>query len=101
MLSCVTFGAGLIAMGPYLGKAGMMILLLPTMFAYASLIIGGYRLVFGASGKNSSETLLASLGRVIFGTAWIIFVFAALMGGAYLLFAALESNTGETASVFW
>jgi len=48
-------------------------LLAPALFMYASLIVGGYRLVFGVSSKASPDEIL-SLKRVVFGIAWMLFI---------------------------
>lgn len=59
------------------------ILALPAMFMYASLVVGGYRLVFGASPK-SEDGPLRSLARVAFGVAWIVLIMGSLIGAQIL-----------------
>jgi hypothetical protein len=60
------------------------ILVLPAMFSEASLIVGGYRLVFGMSAK-ADDSLLMSLARVAFGVTWIVLIFGSvIMAGALL-----------------
>jgi hypothetical protein len=48
-------------------------LIAPALFMYASLIVGGYRLVFGANSNQSTDEIL-SLKRVLFGTLWVVII---------------------------
>jgi len=55
-------------------KIARFLMLLPAMMAYAFLLVGGYRLVFGSNAKAGDAEVL-SLTRVVFGIAWIAFLF--------------------------
>jgi len=52
--------------------------LVPSLFMYASLIVGGYRLVFGASAKAEPGEG-ASLSRILFGIGWMVLLFGSLI----------------------
>lgn len=60
------------------------VLILPVMMGYAFVIVGGYRLVFGASAKASPYEVM-SLSRILFGVAWIVLVFGAPIAIGILL----------------
>ena len=51
----------------------MLVLVLPVMLGYAFLLVGGYRLVFGVSVKATPDQV--SMLRILFGVAWIAFLF--------------------------
>ena len=65
------YGAAVLIAGP---KIFSEIFLLPIMLAYACLVVGGYRLVFGVSAKANPYEVLA-WRRVLFGIGWILFLF--------------------------
>jgi hypothetical protein len=61
----------------------MEFMALPSWFMYASLMIGGYRLVFGLGvGVEVGEAV--PLARIVFGAAWIVILVGSLVGATML-----------------
>ena len=56
------------------------VLLVPSLIVYATWLIGGYRLVFGASADS-----VGSWVRIIFGIVFIVAMFGLLIGGVLLI----------------
>lgn len=62
------------------GNSGLAVKLsfAPMLAAYAFIIVGGYRLVFGANAKADPYEVV-SFYRIIFGIAWIVLIFGGLI----------------------
>lgn len=58
--------------------------LLPSLLGYAFTLVGGYRLVFGATPKADPYEVL-SYKRILFGVAWVLLLLGLPIGLAYLL----------------
>lgn len=59
---------------------GLRLAFIPVIAAYALIIVGGYRLVYGQSAKASPYEV-ASFHRILFGVVWV----AVIVGGPILL----------------
>ena len=57
--------------------------LLPSLLGYAFSLVGGYRLVFGATPKADPHEVM-SYKRILFGVAWVLLLFGLPIGLAFL-----------------
>lgn len=58
----------------------MKLIFAPVMAAYAFLIVGGYRMVFGANAKADPYEVV-SIHRILFGVAWVVVLMGGLLFG--------------------
>jgi hypothetical protein len=61
-------------------EVAMKLVFAPAMAAYAFLIVGGYRLVFGANAKADPYEVV-SIHRILFGVAWVVVLLGGLIFG--------------------